>query len=225
MFVAFIIQIVFRYLLNLPIGWTQELTRHPVDLAGAVRRRLRRPRERGDPLRPHLRDGERRRRAASCASSPRIALIALYGVSLPAVVDYVTFMKVESTRLSQDPLRLLFSIYVVFAVAVDRPLPLAVLARDLGQGAGRLRSDQGGLGRMNLASPFSIAIVVITVARAPRPADRPRDDRRLDPLSAAGRAGHGHGRRAAAERHVHQLHHPRGAAVHPRGRADERRLA
>ena len=26
MFVAFIIQIVFRYLLNFPIGWTQELT-------------------------------------------------------------------------------------------------------------------------------------------------------------------------------------------------------
>ena len=35
-----------------------------------------------------------------------VALVALYRVSLPAVVDYVTFMKVERDGLPQHPLRL-----------------------------------------------------------------------------------------------------------------------
>ena len=128
-------------------------------------------------------------------------------------------------RLSQDPLRPAVLDLRRLRGRRHRPLSLAVLAGDAGQGAGGLRSDQGGLGRMNLASPFSIAIVAITALAPARPADRPRDDRRLDPLSAARRAGHGHRRRAAAERHVHQLHHPGGAAVHPGGRADEYRHA
>ena len=47
-----------------------------------------------------------------------VALLLLYGLSLPAVVDYVTFMKVQSHRLSQIRFDWLFSIYVIFAVAV-----------------------------------------------------------------------------------------------------------
>ena len=43
MFAAFIIQIFFRYVANFPIGWTQELERHPLALAGPVWRRLRGP--------------------------------------------------------------------------------------------------------------------------------------------------------------------------------------
>ena len=47
-----------------------------------------------------------------------VALIALYGVSLPAVVDYVTFMKVEKTAYLKVRFDLLYSIYVVFVIAV-----------------------------------------------------------------------------------------------------------
>jgi C4-dicarboxylate transporter, DctQ subunit len=46
------------------------------------------------------------------------AVIGLYGISLPAVVDYVGFMKVESTAYMKIRFDWLFSIYVVFAVAV-----------------------------------------------------------------------------------------------------------
>ncbi len=42
MFAAFILQIVFRYLLELPDRLDQRDQRHPVDLAGAVGRGLRR---------------------------------------------------------------------------------------------------------------------------------------------------------------------------------------
>ena len=44
-------------------------------------------------------------------------LIALYLVSLPAVVDYVTFMKVQSTAYLKIRFDLLFSIYILFVVA------------------------------------------------------------------------------------------------------------
>ena len=47
-----------------------------------------------------------------------VALIALYGVSLPAVTDYVLFMKVESTAYLGIRFDLLYIIYVIFAVAV-----------------------------------------------------------------------------------------------------------
>ena len=40
------------------------------------------------------------------------------GGSLPAVVDYVTFMKVESSAYLKIRFDWLFSIYVVFAVAI-----------------------------------------------------------------------------------------------------------
>src|SRR5207248_1033393 len=47
-----------------------------------------------------------------------VGLLALYIVSLPAVFDYVTFMKVEKTAYLKIRFDLLYSIYIVFAVAV-----------------------------------------------------------------------------------------------------------
>ena len=47
-----------------------------------------------------------------------IALIVLYSISLPAVICYVRFMKVEHGRPHlASAFDLLFSIYVVFAIA------------------------------------------------------------------------------------------------------------
>ena len=45
------------------------------------------------------------------------ALVTIYLFSLPAVVDYVTFMKVQESSYLDIRFDLLFSIYVVFAVA------------------------------------------------------------------------------------------------------------
>ena len=52
------------------------------------------------------------------AIATAIAILVLYGMSLPAVVDYVTFMKVQSTAYLDIRFDRLFSIYVIFAVAV-----------------------------------------------------------------------------------------------------------
>ena len=46
------------------------------------------------------------------------AIVTLYSVSLPAVWDYVTFMKVQRTSYLQIRYDWLYSIYVIFAVAL-----------------------------------------------------------------------------------------------------------
>lgn len=117
MFVAFILQIVFRYLLDFPIGWTQELTVILwiwLVLWGAAFVVREAEEVRFDIL--YATAGPKARRAMCVITA--VALIALYGISLPAVVDYVAFMKVESSAYLKIRFDLLFSIYVVFAVAV-----------------------------------------------------------------------------------------------------------
>ena len=47
-----------------------------------------------------------------------VALILLYAASLPASYAYVTFMKVEKTSYLKIRMDWLFSIYLVFLVAV-----------------------------------------------------------------------------------------------------------
>ena len=117
MFIAFLLQIAFRYLLNLPTGWTSELTVVMwlwLVLWGAAFV-LREDEEiRFDLLQSGV--GPRARRIMTAVGA--LALIGLYLLSLPAVVDYVTFMKVQSTAYLKIRFDYLFSIYVIFAVAV-----------------------------------------------------------------------------------------------------------
>lgn len=117
MFLAFLVQIVFRYLLDLPVGWTNELSLVLwiwLVLWGAAFV-LREDEEiRFDLF--YSMAGPRTRRAMFLVSA--LSLVALYAISLPAVVDYVTFMKVEKTAYLKIRFDWLFSIYVVFVVAV-----------------------------------------------------------------------------------------------------------
>jgi C4-dicarboxylate transporter DctQ subunit len=116
MFIAFIIQIAFRYLLNFPIGWTSELsviTWLWLVLWGAAFVVRERDEIRFDLIYGSV--GPTGRRLMTLVSG--IALIALYLLSLPAVVDYVAFMKVQRTAYMHIRFDWLFSIYVVFAVA------------------------------------------------------------------------------------------------------------
>ncbi len=128
MFVAFIVQIVFRYLLQLPIGWTHELSVVLwvwMVLFGAAFVLREREEIRFDVLYGAV--GAQTRRVMCVMTA--IALVALYAVSLPAVFDYVTFMKVEKTAYMKIRFDWLFSIYVVFAVAcIVRYLWLGVQA-------------------------------------------------------------------------------------------------
>jgi TRAP-type C4-dicarboxylate transport system permease small subunit len=117
MFVAFIIQIVFRYLFNFPIGWTSELTVIMwlwLVLWGAafvVRE--------SDEIRFDLLSGAMGRRTRiAMGIITAVALVVLYAASLPATWKYVTFMKVERTAYLGIRFDWLFSIYLAFAVAV-----------------------------------------------------------------------------------------------------------
>ena len=117
MFTAFILQIIFRYVLNFPIGWTNEISVVLwiwIVLWGAAFVLREEEEIRFDFFYAPARAKTRRIMFISSA----LALVVLYTISLPAVVDYVTFMKVESTAYLKIRFDWLFSIYVVFVVAV-----------------------------------------------------------------------------------------------------------
>ncbi len=117
MFAAFVVQIVFRYFFNFPIGWAAELSVVMwlwLVLWGAAF---------------VLRDDEEIRfdlLSASVGRRPRIvmaiiagvALVVLYAASLPASYNYVTFMKVEKASYLRIRMDWLFSIYLFFLVAI-----------------------------------------------------------------------------------------------------------
>jgi TRAP-type C4-dicarboxylate transport system permease small subunit len=117
MFVAFIVQIVFRYFLNFPIGWTSELSvitwLYMVLLGSAFW--LKETEEiRFDLVSGSL--GPRGRRVIGIMVA--LAAVVLFAMSFPATVKYVTFMKVESSSYLKIRLDLLYSVYILFAAAV-----------------------------------------------------------------------------------------------------------
>lgn len=117
MFLAFMVQIVFRYLLNFPIGWTSELTIITwlwLVLWGAAFVLKESEEIRFDLIYSGV--GPRVRRIMGIITA--VAILILYAGSLPATVDYVQFMHVEKTAYIKIPFNWLYSIYIVFAVAV-----------------------------------------------------------------------------------------------------------
>jgi TRAP-type C4-dicarboxylate transport system permease small subunit len=116
MFLAFIVQIAFRYLLNFPIGWTSELSTAAwiwLVLWGAAFVVREDEEVRFDIIYGSVGRPARRIMAVTVAA----ALVVLYTISLPAVVEYVAFMKVQETSYLDIRFDFLYSIYVVFAVA------------------------------------------------------------------------------------------------------------
>ncbi len=117
MFVAFVVQIAFRYLFNFPIGWSSELSVIAwlwLVLWGAAVVVNESEEIRIDLLSGAV--GPRTARAMEIVSG--IAIVILYAASLPATLKYVAFMKVESSSYLHIRFDLLFSIYVLFLVAV-----------------------------------------------------------------------------------------------------------
>ena len=117
MFVAFILQIVFRYFFNFPIGWTSELsviTWLWLVLWGAAFVVKESEEIRFDLLYGAV--GRRTRRVMGVIAA--VSIVVLYALSLPATVKYVSFMKIEKTSYLKIPFDWLFSIYVLFLVAV-----------------------------------------------------------------------------------------------------------
>jgi len=146
MFVAFIVQIVFRYFLNFPIGWTSELSvicwLYMVLLGSAFWLKE------SDEIRFDLVAGTlgpRSRRVIGILIA--IVIVVLYAMSLPATLKYVTFMKVESTSYLKIRFDVLYSVYVVFVVAIIARYLWAAwsLARHGGHDAGTDPTVSSGL--------------------------------------------------------------------------------
>jgi TRAP-type C4-dicarboxylate transport system permease small subunit len=116
MFTCFLIQIFFRYVLNNPVGWTEELSilcwMWGI-LWGAAFVVTESDEVRFDIVYGNVSAGVRRVFTVITG----LALIGLYGVSLPAAWSFVAFMKVERSAYLHVPIVYLYSIYVVFAVA------------------------------------------------------------------------------------------------------------
>ena len=117
MFICFLIQIVFRYFFNFPIGWTSELSvvmwLYMTLLGSALWLKE------SDEVRFDLISGSLPpigRRVVGLAVA--VAAIFLFGMAMPATIKYVAFMKVESSSYLKIRLDILYSVYVVFAVAV-----------------------------------------------------------------------------------------------------------
>jgi C4-dicarboxylate transporter DctQ subunit len=116
MFASFIIQIFWRYVLNYPIGWSEEVvitTWLWTVLWGAAFVLSEKEEIRFDIIYSNL--SERMRRIFTVITG--VALVLLYGISLPAAYSYVSFMKVERSAYLHVPINYMYSVYLIFAVA------------------------------------------------------------------------------------------------------------
>jgi C4-dicarboxylate transporter DctQ subunit len=116
MFAVFIIQIFCRYVLNMPLGWSEEViitTWLWIVLWGAAFVLSESEEIRFDIFYSNL--SERTRRIFTVITG--IALIAMYAVSLPAAYQYVSFMKVERSAYLHVPINWMYSVFIVFSVA------------------------------------------------------------------------------------------------------------
>ena len=117
MFVSFLLQIGFRYLLNQPLGWTDEVTVLCwvwAVLWCAAFVLADRDEIRFDIVYGVVSPGTQR--AFTAVSS--IAIAVLFVISLPASWNYVTFMKREHTAYLHMRFDILYAVYVIFSLAI-----------------------------------------------------------------------------------------------------------
>lgn len=117
MFLSFMVQIISRYVFNFPLGWTDEVSVLCwlwCVLWGAAFVLRERDEVRFDIFYSSLNEKARARLAVITG----VAAIVLFTVALPAVFSYVTFLKVEKSAYLGIRLDRLYSIYLIFNVAV-----------------------------------------------------------------------------------------------------------
>jgi len=116
MFGTFILQILFRYVLNEPLGWSEELiiaTWLWTVLWGAAFTLNESEEIRFDILYSQI--SERTRRIFTVITG--LALVLMYAISLPAAFKYVSFMKVEHSAYLRVPLNWMYSVFIIFTLA------------------------------------------------------------------------------------------------------------
>ena len=117
MFFAFIFQVFARYVMGWPTGWTNELSAILwiwIVLWGAAFVLTEQEEMRFDLIYASV--GPRVRSTMFLVSAA--CLLFLYAISFPAVFDYVSFMKVEKSAYLKLRFDWLFSIYVIFVIAI-----------------------------------------------------------------------------------------------------------
>jgi TRAP-type C4-dicarboxylate transport system permease small subunit len=129
MFAAFLLQVFTRYVLNAPLGWTLEacLVAYLWFVFWAAAFMLREDEHvRFDLLVRALPAAGRRRLAAASA----LATLGCFALAFPATLDWVRFMAIDRTWTLGIRFDLLFSIYILFMLAVI-VRQVAVLLRQL----------------------------------------------------------------------------------------------
>ena len=117
MFLCVILQIAARYVFNYPLGWTDEVSVLCwiwCTLWGAAFVLREKDEVRFDII--YSAASYKTRRIFTIITG--IAAIALFGIALPAVFSYVTFLKVERSAYLGIRLDYLYSIYLLFSLAV-----------------------------------------------------------------------------------------------------------
>jgi C4-dicarboxylate transporter DctQ subunit len=117
MFVAFVVQIFMRYVLDWPVGWSAEVCALAwlwsilwvcsFVLKDAEQIRF-----------DVVFAGLRARAQQACTVITSLVLAALYAISLPATWSYVSFMAVERSDYLDVRLDYVFGLYIVFAVTM-----------------------------------------------------------------------------------------------------------
>lgn len=116
MFLTFLLQIFFRYVVGRPLGWSEEVIVTVwlwTVLWGAAFVIGESEEIRFDIVYSNIPENYRR----VCTVITGAILIVVYGISLAAAYSYVSFMKVERSAYLQIPVNVLYSVYVIFAVA------------------------------------------------------------------------------------------------------------
>lgn len=132
MFLAFVLQIVSRYVFDSPIGWTLELcltTWLWVVFWGSAFCLDDRDHVRFDIV--YLAGSARVRRGFALVSA--LAIVVGFAAALPATIDYITFYKIKKSAVLHIRLDYVFSVYAVFAVAVIVRYALRALAAARGR--------------------------------------------------------------------------------------------
>lgn len=116
-FLSFVLQIVSRYIVRQPLGWTLEAcllswlwlvfwaTAFTLKEKDHVRFTI-------------LYDAARPKVKKIYAVITAVCIVGALAASLPATFDFVTFMKIEKTSLLKVRFDYVFSIYLIFAVVI-----------------------------------------------------------------------------------------------------------
>ncbi len=116
-FVTFVLQVFFRYVIDDPLGWTLEacltLWLWLVFWGGAF---MLSPHEHVSFDMFYEASGPRMRRVFALISS--LAIVIGFAVSLPATWSFISFYSIQNSATLGIPLDYVFGIYMAFAVAV-----------------------------------------------------------------------------------------------------------